>query len=190
MISGVTDASRLEPSEMMDDLRSSEKDRQNRAYESLLRATEERVNWGYEVWDELLGMLKEGDNRQRSIAAQVLCNLAKSDPDERILKDLGPLLEVTRDGRFVTARHCLQSLWRVGVVGERQRNGLVKGLVQRFRECTGEKNCTLIRYDILAVLRRVYDVTGDAALRSTAEGLMGIEEDAKYRKKYNTLWRK
>ncbi len=190
MISGVTDASRLEPSEMMDDLRSSEKDRQNRAYESLLRAAEEPVEWGYEVWDELLGMLKNGDSRQRSIAAQVLCNLAKSDPDERILRDLGALLAVTRDERFVTARHCLQALWRVGVVGERQREALVAGLVHRFGECRGEKNCTLIRYDILAVLRRVYDATGDAALRSTAAGLMGIEEDAKYRKKYNTLWRK
>jgi len=175
---------------MMEHLRSSEKGRQNLAYESLLRSTEERVKWSYDVWDELLGTLKNGDNRQRSIAAQVLCNLAKSDPDERMLKDLGTLLAVTRDDHFVTARHCLQSLWRVGVVGERQRKALVKGLVQRFSECAAEKNCTLIRYDILAVLRRVYDASGDAALRSTAEALMAIEKDAKYRKKYGTVWRK
>ena len=173
----------------MDDLRSSDKDRQNRAFQSLSQATEEPVDWAYEVWDELLRTLADGDNRQRSIAAQVLCNLAKSDPQERILKDLGALLAVTKDERFVTARHCLQSLWKVAVAGKRQHHAVVKGLVQRFKECNDEKNCTLIRYDILAVLRRMYDVAGDAALRSTAEGLIATEEDLKYRKKYATLWR-
>jgi len=52
-------------------------------------------------------------------------------------------------------------------------------------------NCTLIRYDILVVLRRVYDaVDGDEHLRSIAEQLIATEEDAKYRKKYATVWRK
>jgi hypothetical protein len=35
----------------------------------------------------------------------------------------------------------------------------------------------------------VYDATADQAVRATAEALMGLEEDAKYRKKYATLWR-
>lgn len=175
---------------MMDDLRSSGKDRQNRAFQSLLQATQEPVGWAYEVWDELLRMLKDGDNRQRSIAAQVLCNLAQSDPQERVLRDLGALLAVTRDERFVTARHCLQSLWKVAAIGERQRKAVIEGLVQRFRTCADEKNRTLIRYDILVVFRRVYDLTRDPELRSTAEALIGLEQDPKYRKKYATLWRK
>jgi len=181
--------SRFEPGEMMDDLRSSDRDRQNRAFQSLLHATQQPVEWAYEVWDELLRTLTDGDNRQRAIAAQVLSSLAKSDPNERMLKDFGALLAVTKDERFVTARHCLQSLWKVAVAGERQRNVVVKGLVRRFKECAKEKNCTLIRYDILAVFRRVYDATGDALLRSTAEALIAIEKDLKYRKKYATLWR-
>jgi hypothetical protein len=185
----VAQAPRFELSEMMDDLRSSERDRKNQAFQSLLQATQERVEWAYEVWDELLHTLRDGDNRQRSIAAQVLCNLAKSDPKQRMLKDLDALVAVTKDERFVTARHCLQSLWKVGVIGQPQREAVVKGLVQRFQECVEEQNCTLIRYDISAVLRRVYDVTGDTALRSTAEALIGTEEDPKYRKKYATLWR-
>jgi hypothetical protein len=106
-----------------------------------------------------------------------------------MVKDLPALLAVTRDERFVTARHCLQSLWKVGIAGESQRAALVKGLVRRFRECSNEKNCTLIRYDILAVLRRVYDATGDARVKSAAEMLISLEEDLKYRKKYTTLWR-
>src|SRR3569832_1730016 len=101
----------------LDDLRSLGQDRQNQAFQALLKATERPVDWAYEVWDDLLRTLEDGDNRQRSIAAQVLSNLAKSDPKQRMLKDLAALLRVTRDERFVTARHCLQSLWKVGAAG-------------------------------------------------------------------------
>jgi hypothetical protein len=59
------------------------------------------------------------------------------------------LLNVTRDERFVTARYRLQSLWKVGVVGEAQRKVMLKGLVAQFQECAAEKNCTPVRYDIL-----------------------------------------
>ena len=50
------------------------------------------------------------DNHNRAIAAQVLCNLAKSDPQYRMLKDFGALLAVIKDERFVTARHCMQAV--------------------------------------------------------------------------------
>ena len=176
--------------ELLDDLRSPVQDRQNHAYHALLKATDSPVDWAYEVWDDLLRTIVDGDNRQRSIAAQILSNLAKSDPEERMLKDLPALLKVTKDERFVTARHCLQSLWRVGVAGELQRKALLKGLAARFRECSGEKNRTLIRYDILVVLRHVHDVSNEESIRPAAERLIAIEEDAKYRKKYATVWRK
>jgi hypothetical protein len=173
----------------MEDLRSSEKDRQNRGFTSLLQATNQPVDWAYAVWNDLLQILLKGDNRQRSIAAQVLSNLAKSDPKKRMVKDMEALINVTRDERFVTARHSLQSLWKIGVAADLQREALVKGLAQRFKECASEKNCTLIRYDILDVLRRVYDVVSDASVRVAAEELIALEQDPKYRKKYQTLWR-
>jgi hypothetical protein len=176
---------------LLEDLRSSDPVRQNHAFRLLLQATDATpVDWGYEVWDDLLRTLADGDNRQRSIAAQVLSNLAKSDPKERMLKDLAALLKVTKDERFVTARHCLQSLWKIGIAGELQRKALVKGLDARFKECKTEKNCTMIRYDILVVLRRVFDLVNDEQIRRTAERLMNMEEDPKYRKKYATAWRK
>ena len=173
-----------------DDLRSPDPDRQNYAFQSLLKATDSPVDWAYEVWDDLLRTLADGDNRQRSIAAQVLSNLAKSDSQQRMLKDLSALLKVTKDERFVTARHCLQSLWKVGLAGEPQRKALLKGLAARFKECKVEKNCTLIRYDILVVLRRVFDLVNDEEIRLTAERLMATEKDLKYRKKYATVLRK
>jgi hypothetical protein len=174
---------------LLDDLRSPDPARQNHAFQVLVEATNSPVTWAYEVWDDLLATLVDGDNRQRAIASQVLCNLAKSDPQQRMTTDLAALLKVTRDERFVTARHCLQSLWKVGAAGEPQRKALLKGLSARFKECATEKNCTLLRYDILVVLRRVFDLVNDEQIRLTAERLMALEEDPKYRKKYATVWR-
>jgi hypothetical protein len=170
-------------------LNSKDSERQNSAFQSLMNASSEPVDWAYDVWSDLIFLLKKGDNRQRAIASQVLSNLARSDPEHRMVEDLPALIAVTKDERFVTARHCMQSLWKVGVAGEAQREALVKGLKKRFKECASEKNCTLIRYDILESLRRVYDIVHDEALRATANALIETEADAKYKKKYQTLWR-
>ena len=78
---------------LLEDLRSSVPDRQNYAFQSLLKATDSPVGWAYEVWEDLLRTLVNGNNRHRSIAAQVLSNLAKSDPKQRMLKDLAALTE-------------------------------------------------------------------------------------------------
>jgi len=100
--------------------------------------------------------LTHKDNHVRAIAAQVLCNLARSDPENRMLKDFDALLAVTKDERFVTARHCLQALWKVGAAGKQQQTKLVDGLAGRFEECITEKNSTLIRYDIIQGLKNLY----------------------------------
>src|SRR5262245_61163337 len=92
----------------LDNLWTENRDLQNKAFTYILKVTEEPVDWAYEAWDELLAELTNKDNHNRAIAAQVLCNLAKSDLKERMLKDFGKLLAVTKDERFVTARHCMQ----------------------------------------------------------------------------------
>jgi hypothetical protein len=173
----------------LDNLHSEDRELQNKAFFDILAATDKPVDWAYEVWDDMVKTLSHKDNHQRAIAAQVLANLAKSDPENRMLKDFDALLAVTRDKRFVTARHCMQSLWKVGVVGKPQRQKLVDGLAHRFSECITAKNCTLIRYDILQSLRNVYNEVKDEKVREKALELIETEEDTKYRKKYSTLWR-
>ena len=147
------------------------------------------VDWAYEVWDCVVSDLRHKDNHVRAIAGQLLCNLAKSDPELRILDDLPALLELTKDSRFVTARHGLQALWKVGAAGEAQREAYQGGMVQRFVECGTEKNWSLIRFDVLQGMRNVYDVTGDDSIRTTAQELIDSEADVKYRKKYAGLWK-
>ena len=173
----------------LDNIRSKDKELQNKAYFYVLNVTEKPVDWAYDVWDEMLAGLTNSDNHVRAIAAQVLCNLAKSDPKNRILKDFDELLAVTKDERFVTARHCMQALWKVGAAGKKQQKIYMEGLERRFKECITEKNCTLIRYDILQSMRNVYDASKDEKIREKALELIASENDLKYRKKYATLWR-
>jgi hypothetical protein len=174
----------------IEDLRSEDRSLQSKAYFHVLAATEKRVDWAYEVWDHLLEGLRHPDHHVRAISAQVLANLARSDPKERMLKDFAALLAVTRDERFVTARHCLQSLWKVGAAGKKQQKVYMDGLARRFRECAREKNCTLIRFDILQSMRSVYDAVGDETIKARALQLIETEKDLKYRRKYAGLWRK
>jgi hypothetical protein len=174
----------------LDNIHSKDKELQNKAFFYILNITEKPVDWAYDVWDEMMTGLRNGDNHVRAIAAQVLCNLAKSDPKKRIIKDFDNLLEVTKDERFVTARHCMQALWKVGAAGKEQQKIYMEGLERRFKECITEKNCTLIRYDILQSMRNVYDVAKDEKIKAKALELIETEEDLKYRKKYTSLWRK
>lgn len=171
------------------DLWSSDRAAQNAAYGAMMDATGRRVDWAYDVWAEVVASLKHPDNHSRAIAAQLLANLAASDPERRILRDLDALVAVSHDERFVTARHALKALWKVGVAGEAPRVRLLALLEQRFTDAAAERNATLVRFDIVEGLRRLHDATGDEAVRTLALKLVGREADAKYRKKYAAAWR-
>ena len=173
----------------LEHLWSEDRELQNKAFSYILKVTDKPVDWAYEAWDAVVDNLSHKDNHNRAIAAQVLCNLAKSDPKDRIIKNFDALLAVTKDERFVTARHCMQSLWKIGTAGKKQRAKLVDGLAGRFKECIKEKNCTLIRYDILQSLWNVYDAVKDETVKAKALELIETEEDLKYRRKYASLWR-
>lgn len=172
----------------LDNLRSEDRELQNKAYYYILEATEKPVDWAYEVWDGLVKDLHHKDNHVRAIAAQVLANLAKSDPQNRMRKDFPALMAVTKDEKFVTARHTLQSIWKVGAE-KKMKKTVVDSLADRFKNCATEKNCTLIRYDIIQDLRNLYDEVKDEAIKKKALELIETEEDMKYKKKYASVWK-
>lgn len=170
-------------------LYSDDKEEGYQAFMAVVAATDKPVDWAYDVWDALVTDLSHKDNHRRAIAAQVLCNLVKSDPESRMMRDFDSLFAVTRDARFVTARHGLQAIWKVGAAGPVQQKRLVDSLEQRFTECSAEKNYTLIRYDIIQGLRNLYNVVRDKSLEAKAQALIEMETDAKYRKKYAGIWK-
>ena len=172
-----------------DNLCSEDRELQHAAFLYILDETKILVDWAYEVWDEMVECLRHKNNRARAIASQVLCNLAKSDPENKMLEDFEALLAVTKDEKFVTARHCLQSIWKVGAVGNKQQQLVVSNLEGRFQECVTEKHTTLIRYDIIQGLRNLYDEIGNEIIRDKALELIDTEEDLKYQKKYARIWK-
>jgi hypothetical protein len=172
------------------DLWCDDRARQGQAFGRVVELTSQRVDWAYDVWDEVLEELTNKNNHNRSIAAQVLCNLAKSDPSQKMLRDFPALFDVVNDDRFVTARHALQAMWKVGCVSEKHHDLLVAALEKRFSDCVTHKNCTLIRYDIIECLRNLFDAVGNEEIRTRAKALIELESHPKYKKKYLTLWPK
>ncbi|MET3699706.1 hypothetical protein SAMN05877753_10184 [Bacillus oleivorans] len=171
------------------DLESQDKNIQYKAYQQIMTATEEKVDWAYEVWDRLKNNLTDRDNHKRSQAVQFLCNLAKSDPEGRLLEDFHAIWEVTKDQKFVTARHSLQSIWKIGLAGTVQKELVLKSLASRFINSTHEKNFTLIRFDIIQSLRNLSDEIKDEKVKQIALELIEKEEDPKYKKKYASVWK-
>src|SRR5678815_1472522 len=152
---------------------------QYKAFTDLIETIDKPVDWAYEVWDDLVGKLRDKDPHERARAAQFLNGLAKSDPKNRMLKDFDAVMGVTRDEQFVTARHALQSTWKVGLAGKKQQKLVVDRLAGRFNECAAEKNCHLIRYDIEVALRNLYDAVKDEGIRKKALELIETEPDLK-----------
>jgi len=163
---------------------------QFKAYDYLMKESEKPASWAYDVWDELVDGLTHKDNHVRAICGQLLGNLGKSDPKGRMFKDFDKLLNVTKDERFVTARHTLQNIWKVGLGGKNAQILVVKGLEKRYKECIKEENGTLIRYDIIVDLRNLYNATTSSEIKEKALELIELEQDLKYKKKYATVWKK
>ena len=65
------------------------------ALEYVMAATNQPVDWAYEVWDDLVKLMQGPHLHHRAIATTLLCNLAKSDPKRRILKDLPAIMAIT-----------------------------------------------------------------------------------------------
>ena len=56
---------------------------QGKAFNEIIAITSRPVIWANDVWDEVVAKLTDIDNHNRAIAAQVLCNLAKSDASKK-----------------------------------------------------------------------------------------------------------
>jgi hypothetical protein len=161
-----------------------------RATIGLFEMTSVPVSWGYDVWDRMLSDLEHREGHRRAFAAQLLARLATSDPERRMLKDFPRVAAVMKDEKTVTARHTLQSLWRIALAGAEQQALVLKALEKHFADCAHEKNGRLGRTDVITALGRLAKATGEPSIEGRAEALMEAEPDEKQRKKQRAAWRK
>ena len=157
------------------------------ALRNLLRVTESKVDWVYDVWDHLLEKMDHENSYQRAIAVKLLCNLAKSDVENRLGTSLDRLLAHTRDEKFVTSRQCIQSIWKTALTNKPNREKVLKHLEKRFAECAPEKHYNLIRRDIIQSLLSLHKEEKDDVLITKVQSLITKEQDMKYRKQYEAL---
>ena len=173
----------------MKDLVSSDDKVRMNALDAILKLTDKKVDWVYYVWDDLFEMLDHENSFHRSIAIKVVCNLAKSDSEDRLSKSLDLLLAHTKDEKFITSRQCIQSVWKVAVASKKSRKKVLGHLEKRFRKCPDEKHYNLVRADIIQSIKFIYDMEKDGRLFTLAQTLIAEEKDVKYRKKYEAiLW--
>jgi hypothetical protein len=107
-----------------------------------------------------------------------------------MLQDFPKVAAVLKDEKTVTARHTLQTLWRIGLAGPEQKAMVLDALETRFRECQHEKNGTLVRTDVMTALGRLAKATGDETIETRVSTLLNAEADEKLRKKQRAAWRK
>jgi hypothetical protein len=171
----------------IDELSSTDDKVRLNALQTLLKLTEVPVDWVYEVWDLLLEKLGNENSYQRSIGILLLCNLAKSDSEDRLKRSLDTLLAHTMDEKFITSRQCIQNIWKVAAANKSNRVKVLKRLKTRFLECEPEKHYNLLRQDILQSMVSLSKAEGNGALLAKAKTLIAQEQEAKYRKQYEAL---
>ena len=169
---------------------SDDRDASYKALVELFALTEKPVNWAYDVWDRMISEIRHTDGHRRAFAAQMLARLAISDPDQRMLRDFPKVAAVMKDEKTVTARHTLQSLWRIGLAGPKHAKLVLNALEKRFRECAKEKNGSLWRSDVIECMARLAKATGDPSVQERAEALMYSEHDPVCQKSQRAAWRK
>ena len=175
---------------LIENILGTDKEMRYDSYLALMEMTEEKVDWVYEVWDILVDNINHKNNHTRSIVGQLICNLAKSDYEKRIQKDFPKLLNLTKDEMFVTARHCLLSIWKIGLTGQDNLIMVLDGLSERYISCTEEKNCTLIRADIIQGFKKLYGELKDERISKVVAELIEKELNEKYKKEYLSIWKK
>lgn len=87
------------------------------------------------------------------------------------------------------ARHSLKSIWKIALAGSEQKELVLNNLADRFITGINEKNYTLIRYDIIESLKKLYDEIKDDQVKQLALDLIEREDDKKYKNKYASVWK-
>jgi hypothetical protein len=157
------------------------------ALQATLKLTESQVDWVYEVWDHLLEKLDHENSYQRSIGIMMLCNLAKSDVENRLATSLDRLFVHTKDDKFITSRQCIQNIWKIAAANKSNREKVLKHLEKRFVECVDENHSNLLRLDIIQSMLALYKAEKDNTLLTRVQTLITKEQELKYRKQYEVL---
>jgi hypothetical protein len=161
------------------------------AFKKLQEVTEKKVTWIYDKWFTLTEKLESDNSHQRTIGLTLLANLSKSDEELWIAKIIDKYLEHFDDEKFITARLCIQAVWKIALVNDRLRRKIINSLEQSYwRNIHLKTHGNLIRQDIVASLDQIFQNTKDKEVINLVLRIAAEETDDKIIKKLNALVKK
>jgi hypothetical protein len=154
------------------------------AFQALLRLTETPVDWFGSHRGALARKLADENSYQRSIAAMLLCNLAKSAKSGEFDGILDAMMPLADDEKFITQRQYLQNIWKVAIADGAYRDRIVRQMIEEFNLSAARKHCNLLRLDILSTMIQIMRHEDAEDLRNAIGAMIDSETDEKSRKKY------
>lgn len=153
------------------------------SFMELLKRTDTKVEWPYLAWHELVEKLSSPNSFQRSIGFMLLMNLYKSDTEKRLHSIVPQLLSMLNDEKLITARQCLQTIWKIGLENDSIQVRIMDALENTFYENPHvSKNPKLIKSDIIGSLNQLYQSSKKQSIRSLIIKLIDSELDEKLKK--------
>ena len=151
--------------ELVKELGSKDNKIRKNALDIMLKLTQEKVDWVYEIWDILVDKLNSKNSYQRTIGVFLLSNLAKSDYEGRFLEIIDRYLQLTEDEKFIASRQTIQSSYKVAIAIKQLKDKIVNHLIKMFSENKHlNSHANLIRKDIVQSLCNINNAYQDIDL--------------------------
>jgi len=151
------------------------------AFQTLLNQTEEKVDWIYDKWYELLEKLDSDNSYQRSIGFMLLANLSKSDSDNRMRQIITKLIQLFDDEKFITSRQCIQNIWKIAITNSAHKVLILDKLHKTYYENVHiNKHGNLIKQDVIFSMNKIYQSEKDNHILDTINELIDTENDANF----------
>lgn len=151
------------------------------ALQTLLKLTENKVEWVYDQWYELSDNLESDNSYQRSIGFMLLANLSKSDFDNRMGEIVKKLIQLFDDEKFLTSRQCIQNVWKIAICNTSYKHLVINELRKTYYENVHiNRHGNLIKQDVIFSLNKIYQSDNDNNIWLIINELIDAESDAKF----------
>lgn len=159
------------------------------SFKKLHEITDEKVKWIYDKWFLLIEKTNSENSFQRSIGLTLLANLAKSDTENRFEQIIDDYLEHFEDEKFITARLCIQNVWKIAAANKNVLKKIIDKLEKSYSENVHLKtHANLIKRDIISSLMQISVSTKDKKIIKMIESLIKEEADLKLKKVLQSIF--
>ncbi len=176
--------------QLFEDLNSKNNTVRYSSFKELMAITEEKVNWLYDYWTDLVSKLQSENSYQRSIGLMLIANLSKSDSENYSYLVLENFFNLFNDEKFITSRQCIQCVWKLALNNEENKKRIIEELKNTyFNNIHLSTHSNLIKQDVISSLHNIYKETNDMDLLVIVNQIIKCENDEKLKKSLKKLFK-